>query len=26
VDKNFDMYANFDLLDDVGGNTVNNSD
>ena len=26
VDKNFDMYANFDLLDDVGGGTVNNSD
>lgn len=26
VDKNFDMYANFDLLDDVSGNTVNNSD
>jgi len=26
VDKNFDMYANFDLLDDVSGNTVSNSD
>ena len=26
VDKNFDMYADFDLLDDVSGNTVSNSD